>query len=189
MEARHEVAFGLRPGSARGDVLRADLGADVVITAVHEAIRSSEAVLLAVPGTQLRSLLESIGADLHGKVVFDATNRLTASPFHDITAFRDHAPAASAYRAFNTLGWEVFSDPRFGEAVVDLFFCGPGGPSLMTAEELIRDVGLRPVRIGELDQADVLDGLTRLYFALAVGRGLGRRIAFRLVSENAPTRE
>jgi predicted dinucleotide-binding enzyme len=46
---------------------------------------------------------------------------------------------------------------------------------------LIRDVGLRPVRAGGLEAADVVDGVTRLWFALAFSGGWGRHHGLRIV--------
>jgi hypothetical protein len=44
----------------------------------------------------------------------------------------------------------------------DLFFCGPDGVNLPQVDQLIAAVGLRPVRIGDLDAVDTLDGIARL---------------------------
>lgn len=55
-------------------------------------------------------------------------------------------------------------------------------------EGLIADVGLRPARVGGLDQMQLLDGVLRLWFALAIGQKMGRHLAFKLLMpSNAPT--
>jgi predicted dinucleotide-binding enzyme len=51
-------------------------------------------------------------------------------------------------------------------------------------EQLIREIGLRPVFTGDLSATSIVDGLTRLWFALAVGQDHGRRIAFKMVEED-----
>jgi predicted dinucleotide-binding enzyme len=43
-------------------------------------------------------------------------------------------------------------------------------------------VGLRPVRVGGLDCADVVDGVTRLWFALALHQGHGRHLGLRVLT-------
>ena len=49
-------------------------------------------------------------------------------------------------------------------------------------ESLITAVGLRPVWVGDgTHGADLLDGLTRLWFALAINQGRGRHLAFRML--------
>lgn len=53
----------------------------------------------------------------------------------------------------------------------DLFYCGPEEePAVSRVEKLIHQVGLRPVRVGDLNQVSVLDALTRLWFSLAVAQ-------------------
>ncbi len=63
-----------------------------------------------------------------------------------------------------------------------MFYVGPDGPAQSTAEQLIADVGLNPVRLGGLDRADLLDSLLRIWFALAVEQNKGRRLAFKLLT-------
>ncbi len=48
-------------------------------------------------------------------------------------------------------------------------------------EGLISGVGLRPVRVGGLDQLGLVDMLAGLWFALAFGQGHGRRLAFKVL--------
>lgn len=52
-----------------------------------------------------------------------------------------------------------------------------------TAEALIRDVGLEPVWLGGVEAFDVADGVTRLWFTLALQRKLGRRLAFKVLRD------
>ena len=50
---------------------------------------------------------------------------------------------------------------------------------------LIADVGFRPVYAGGSPAAfAAVDSVAGLFFALAVGRGLGRRLAFRVLTED-----
>jgi len=41
-------------------------------------------------------------------------------------------------------------------------------------EELIEDLGSRPVRRGDLDQIHLVDAVTGIWFALAIGQKKGR---------------
>jgi predicted dinucleotide-binding enzyme len=63
-----------------------------------------------------------------------------------------------------------------------MFFCGPDGPARTQVEELITDVGLRPIYIGGPDQAGVVDGVLKLWAALAMGQKHGRRLAFKMLT-------
>jgi hypothetical protein len=100
---------------------------------------------------------------------------------HHVAEWTCDAPDAAVFRAFNTMGWENFAEPSFDGIAADLFYCGPAA-RLEEVEHVIRAVGLNPVRIGDIDTADVLDGLTRLWFTLAFAGGRGRRLAFRLLA-------
>jgi len=39
------------------------------------------------------------------------------------------------------------------------------------------------MRVGHPDQVSIVDSVMRLWFSLAVGRGMGRRLAFKVLSE------
>ncbi len=118
---------------------------------------------------------------LDGKTIIDATNNVSQPAMHSLATFAKHTPNARAFRAFNTLGWENFEDPQFSGVRADLFFCGPDGDARSTVERLISDVGLRPIYVGGVEQVDVVDGLSRLWFALAFGQNMGRHLAFKLL--------
>ena len=90
-------------------------------------------------------------------------------------------PAVRYARAFNTLGGENMAEPVFADGRADMFFSAPEADR-STVEEVIQGVGLRPVFVGE-DQEDLVDTLFRLWIALAVRQGRGRRLAFRLLEE------
>jgi predicted dinucleotide-binding enzyme len=147
---------------------------------ILEAVGSAEAVVLAIPGGGVEDLLDAYGASLDGKLLLDATNKLPGDKLHQVPLLEARLPAARVFRAFNTLGWENFAEPVIDGEVADLFYSGPDGDDRSAVEELIASVGLRPVYVGAgAEGADILDGVARLWFALALGRGRGRHIAFR----------
>jgi 8-hydroxy-5-deazaflavin:NADPH oxidoreductase len=147
--------------------------------AIPEAIANAEVVLLAVPGGAVPHLLAQHGAALDGRVVIDATNDVGGERLHHAEAYA-HAPGARFARAFNTLGYELFADPEIGGAVADLFWCGPDDAGV---EALIEDVGLRPVRVGDIDAIDVVDGAGRLWLTLVFRGGHPRRLAFKMLTD------
>jgi predicted dinucleotide-binding enzyme len=147
--------------------------------AVPDAIAGAEVVLLAVPGGAVPDLLGEHGAALDGRVVIDATNDIGGERLHHAEAY-ERAPGARFVRAFNTLGFELFANPTIGGDVADLFWCGPDDAGV---EPLIADVGLRPVRVGDIDAIDVVDGAGRLWLTLVFRQGHPRRLAFRMISE------
>jgi predicted dinucleotide-binding enzyme len=90
-------------------------------------------------------------------------------------------PTVRYARAFNTLGGENFADPVFSEGRADMFFSAPEDDRQLV-EDVIAGVGLRPVYVGE-DQEAIIDALFRLWIALALKQGRGRRIALRLMED------
>lgn len=177
--AGHAVQFGSR--SPSGDIA-AGHGAAMKVTTIPDALAPADLVVVAVPGNAVEEFARQHGAALAGKIVVDATNRSGgAGPTHSASTFAEHAPQARYARAFNTLGWENFADPDFGGTTADLFFSCPTADR-PTVEDLVSAVGLRPMYLGE-EQYDTLDGVVRLWFALAVGQGRGRHLAFKVLHD------
>jgi 8-hydroxy-5-deazaflavin:NADPH oxidoreductase len=123
-------------------------------------------------------------AQLDGKILIDAANTISSSDMNNVNSlavFRAHTPHAAIYRAFNTYGWENFADPLYQGVPGDLFYCGPAGSSQTVVEQLISEVGLRPVRVGDADQADLVDSLLRFWFTLSHSQGT-RHLALKLLT-------
>ena len=71
------------------------------------------------------------------------------------------------------------ADPVFDDGVADMFFSSPEDDREVV-EEVIAGVGLRPIFVGE-DQEEIIDALFKLWIALALQQGRGRRLALRLL--------
>ncbi len=172
-EAGHQVTFGSRhPGGEQVAVRGART------KPVGDAISRSDAIILAIPGAAVAELGAAHGGDLAGKLVIDATNRMG----EPVANGRTLLPNTVRYaRAFNTLGGENFADPVFSEGRADMFFSAPEGDRMVVAT-IIEDVGLRPIYVGE-DQEAIIDALFQLWIALAIKQGRGRRLALRLLED------
>lgn len=161
-DAGHDVAHGTRrPGS------------------VAAALHGADVVVLAVPGAAVAGLVAEHAEALTGRLIVDATNAMTGGgPLHSRAAVAAAAPAARYARAFNTLGVENFREPRFGAGTASLLFsCAADDRPLV--EELVAGVGLDPEWLGE-DTEDLLDGVTRVWFALA--KLHGRHVALKVLT-------
>ncbi len=101
------------------------------------------------------------------------------------TAAAAAAPGAAYYRAFSSYGWEQIERPVVDGIPADQFYCGPDGAPRATMEQLIADVGFRPVWVGGPEEVDVVDGLLRLWFTLVMKHGHSRRMAFKMLEERA----
>jgi predicted dinucleotide-binding enzyme len=182
--AGHEIRLGAR-NPARDEVQRvlAEVGATARAGSVTEAVADAEVVLFAVPGNALAGTVAQLGTSLNDKMVIDATNNIGGSgPLNGLATIQAAAASAQVYRAFNIYGWENFVDPIFDGVPADLFYVGPDGASRAQMEQLIADVGLRPVWLGGADHVDVVDALLRLWFALAFEQQKGRHMALKLLT-------
>jgi 8-hydroxy-5-deazaflavin:NADPH oxidoreductase len=180
--AGHQVTFGVaNPSGDKAQALRADLGEKAVVRTAAEALRDAEVVVFAVPGGAMEETIAANAAALDGKLVIDAANRMGASTTNSRAVYQQHAPGARYVRAFNSLGWENFANPTFDGVQADLFYAGPEADRALV-EQLIGDVGLRPIRLGDADQAGVVDTVLGLWFALAIGQKRGRHLAFKVLT-------
>jgi predicted dinucleotide-binding enzyme len=183
--AGHSVYFGVRdPHKPAVRELVGTLGSQASAGSLGQAIASGDAVLFAIPGSAMEATIAAHAAALDGKIVIDAANKLGAEVANSLDSFTAHTPKAQVFRAFNALGWENFEDPSYNGVQVDLFFSGPDGEPRRQVEQLISDVGLRPVYVGGPEQTGVVDGLLKLWITLVMGRKMGRRIAFKLLQDD-----
>jgi 8-hydroxy-5-deazaflavin:NADPH oxidoreductase len=166
--AGHEVVFASRSPEPPRTV------------AIADAIAHADVVLLATPGAAVPQLLAEHGPALDGRVVIDATNDVGGERLHHADTYAVCARGARFVRAFNIVGYEMFANPAVGGETADLFWCGPDDAGV---EQLIADVGLRPVRVGDIDAIDIVDGVARLWLALVFRQGHPRRLAFRLLAD------
>jgi 8-hydroxy-5-deazaflavin:NADPH oxidoreductase len=181
--AGHKVAFGVtNPDSARAQKLRAELGIGVTIDLVAAALADIDVVVMALPGNAMDETIIKHAAQLDGKIIIDTANKLGGGPMNSFATFQTYTPHARVFRAFNTLGWENFADPVFDGIQADLLYCGPDGDAREVTEQMISDVGLRPMRLGDVDQVGLVDSVGSLWFALALGQGKGRHLAFKVLS-------
>lgn len=182
-QAGHRITFAARnPDDPKYEALLAGMPGQAAVAPLQNALDTAEVVLLAMPGTTVGDTLEGLGAALDGKIIVDATNKLGQDTMNSFAAIAAIAPSSSLFRAFNTLGWENFEQPTLNETQIDLFFCGDAGAAQEIVANLISDVGLNPVYVGDRNQVAVVDNLTRLWFALAFEQGYGRRTALKLLT-------
>ena len=177
-----DVVVGVRdPAAERAVELTRQPG--VRVATVSEALAGAGVVVLAIPGRAVDAFAREHGGALGGAVAVDATNNVGGGgPLNGRPALLDAAPGLAYARAFNTVGWEVIAEPVIDGVAADLLWCGDDAATT-AVESLISDVGLNPVRVGGIDQLDLVDNLPRLWFALALTNGMGRHLALKVLRE------
>lgn len=180
----HEVVFGVRdPDSPKVQAFLEMVKGQARADTLDEAIALGEVVVFAIPAGTVEETVAAYGVALHDKIVIDATNKFGAPMVNSIDVLAARAPRAHIYRAFNSLGWENLVEPYFGQTQADLFYCGPNGETRLIVEGLITDVGFRPVRLGGLDKARLVDAVGEIWVTLAFEQKMGRRLAFKVLTE------
>lgn len=174
--AGHEVVVGVRRQPAA-----AGSYPNLREASLADAVATGDVVVVAVPGIALDEVLTALGSKLAGKLVIDATNRIDRQPMNSLDRYDQLAPEAIVYRAFNSLGFQIFEKPMFGATAADHLYCGPDVEQRATIETLINDIGLSPIYLGGLDQVAVLEACTQLYFALA--KLHGRHVAIKILHD------
>ncbi len=179
----YHVRLGVQdPAGKHAQALRAELGNQTAIGTIGDALQGNpDVVLIALPGGAVEPLVQEYVAELNGRIILDAANRMGEDSMHNLAPFQQHAPQVHLYRAFNSLGWENFADPTFDDIQADLFYCGPEGDARTTVEQLISAIGLRPVYLGGVEQMGLLDSIASLWFTLAFGQKKGRHLAFKVL--------
>jgi predicted dinucleotide-binding enzyme len=184
----HRVIFSSRdPQSAEMQKLAAEAGATSASTA--EAARASEILLLSTPWPAAQEVLKSCG-DLSGKVLIDATNPLlpdlsglavgtTTSSAEQVAAW---AKGARVVKAFNTVGFNVMQNPKFGGGSAVMFYCGDDAAAKATVHGLASELGFDARDAGPLSQARLLEPFALLWISLALKYGLGREFGFQLLT-------
>lgn len=154
------------------------------VCSILDALTSTRVVLLAIPGDAVSEFVEEYTESMNGKLIIDATNNIRGGPMNNLELLYEKTTNTQLVRAFSTLGWENFENPVVNGQQVDLFYCGHSGARPIS-EKLMEDVGLRPVYLGPLEKADLVDGLTKVWFALVFEQGHSRRLMLKMVEETA----
>lgn len=184
VSAGHHVTFGVTDLNGKNaQALRSELGDKITIDHVPGALQSEpDVILMALPGAAMEETITTYAAQLDGKTIIDAANRMGGGIMNSFATFQAHTPSANIYRAFNTLGWENFADPVFDGVPADLFFAGPAGSSRAMIEQLIADIGLRPVWLGGVEHIGLVDAISAIWFTLALQQKKGRNLAFKVLT-------
>lgn len=152
---------------------------------VEEAVRASEVILLATPAMAAVEVARSLG-DTTGKIVVDSMNivkgrgpegyRTTAQ------AILDHTHTRDVVKCFNTTGFNNMLNPRYGEQVLDVFVAGDSERGKAAAIRLAKDAGFAECYdVGGNEHFELMEQFAWFWINLAMFRGLGREIGFKLL--------
>jgi predicted dinucleotide-binding enzyme len=181
------VIFGSRrPDSAEIKELLERAGPHASAAPSAEAVAPADVVLLATPWNATEQVLSAAG-DLSGKILIDATNPLKPDLSGLTTAPGDSggqqvarwAARAKVVKAFNTIGFNIMANPRFGENAAVLLYCGDDDRAKEIVRGLAEELGFEPLDAGPLRQSGLLEHAAVLWISIAIAKG--REFAFHFV--------
>ncbi len=183
LQAGHTVCFGVRGPNSPKTLAALEQAPGAKALDVPTAIRDSETILFSVPWKNVPEIAHSQAAELNGKLLIDATNNFGGPVINHLKTLQDAAPDAKIYRAFNSLGWEVFANPVINDQTADMFYSGPDGETRTHIHKLIEDVGVNPIWVGENDRVHLVDNMGALWVNMVFQHGWTRHSAFKAIIE------
>jgi NADPH-dependent F420 reductase len=170
-------------------------GATVALSNV-EAANAASVVVLAVPFASAPDVAAEIAPAVDGKVVIDASNRMSFGPNGpDIDTTTSNAeelaallPEARVVKAFNTLFASNQADPVVDGVRLDGFVAGDDAEAKATVLSLVASIGLDPVDVGSLSRARQLEGLAFLNITVNIANNGSWQSGWKLVGAPAPVK-
>ncbi|WP_242901781.1 NADPH-dependent F420 reductase [Actinomadura terrae] len=171
--AGHRVVIGSRKAD-RARQAAADLGADLPVSGAENPVAAGEAdvVIVAVPWDGHRATLESLRAELAGKIVVDCVNPLGFEKGKGAFALRVEEgsaaqqaaavlPDSRVVAAFHHVSAKLLLDPEVGEMALDVLVLGDDREATDLVQALAgRIPGMRGVYGGRLHNAHQVEAFT-----------------------------
>ncbi len=184
----HTIFFGVRnPNSEKTKKALAGIGDSATVLFVHDAALRSDVIVLATPWESVPEIVFQI-VDMKNKILVDCTNPIRPNPEWPLSQGTSAAEEIAkrlhgfhVVKAFNTMGAGNLVDVHFDSIQADGFICGDDAESKKIVAQLAEEVGLRPIDVGNLRNAELLESLAKLWITLAYQQGIGPNIAFKLL--------
>lgn len=154
----------------------------------YKASNAADDADIVIIATAYGDAVSALGAagNLHGKVVIDISNPLTADYMgltigHSTSAAEEIQkafPQATVIKAFNTVFAQVLSEgPQLSGVTVPVYFAGDDSAAKEKVKALIQSTGFAPIDAGGLKNARYLEPLGGLNIYFGYGAGRGTQIA------------
>jgi len=181
--AGHTIVFGVRDLNSPKTISTLNQAKGAKAADVSSSIRESDAILFSVPWKIVSEIAQANAADLNGKLLIDATNNFAGPVINNLNVLSESAPDAKIYRAFNSIGWDVFANPVINNQTVDMFYSGPDGDSRSQIHVLIEQIGLNPIWVGDNHRIHLVDNMGALWVNMVWHHGWNRRSTFKALLE------
>jgi len=178
-QAGHEVVFGVRDPDSDKSRAAVSAAPGSRAAAPRDAVASADVVVFALRWGAVPATVSQL-PPLGGRVVIDAMNRLGPDPLRSTSEdLAELLPGARLVKAFNTIGFENLTTAHGRRAPAVMFVAGDDNDVKQIALDLAAELGFRPEDAGPLSNARALEGMVKVWLALAErhGRGIGFAIS------------
>jgi predicted dinucleotide-binding enzyme len=132
----------------------------------------ADVVVVAVPGGEIAAALAKVSG-LEGKVAIDTTNATGGRPdgFESLSHQVKSIVGGPTAKAFNTIFARIYDKVVDQDLPPGCLWCGDDDARAAT-EQLVRDAGFEPIRVGGLEHAvDLEDFVLGVQFPITKDRG------------------
>lgn len=152
---------------------------------VGEAVSKADVILLAVPAPLVVEVVQGLG-DTTGKIIIDSMNIVMGRGPQGFSTTSDailaHTSTREVVKCFNTTGYNNMQNPLYGDTAIDMFVAGDSEKGKAIAAQLAKDAGFGECYdIGGNDKFQLMEQFAWFWINLAMFRGQGREIGFKLM--------
>lgn len=183
-QSGHEIFLGVRDVAHFNDEKLSSLQG-VFVHSIAEAVRKSDVILLATPAPAAIEVAQSLG-DTSNKIIIDAMNIVMGRGpigFHNTSdAILANTRSTDIVKCFNTTGYNNMNNTQYNELHLDMFMAGDSVRGKEVAHILALDAGFAECYdVGGNDKFELMEQFAFFWINLAMMRGYGREIGFKLL--------
>jgi len=183
-KAGHTILLGVKDtDNFKGKELVSNPGTSV--HSIHNAVLHADVILIATPAPAAIDVAKSLG-DTSGKIIIDAMNIVMGRGPEGFTNTADAILANTSSRdvvkSFNTTGFNNIKNPVYGDVALDMFMAGDSEQGKKAVHQLAHDAGFAECYdVGGNDKFQLMEQFAFFWINLAMMRGQGREIGFKLL--------
>jgi 8-hydroxy-5-deazaflavin:NADPH oxidoreductase len=183
-KAGHTILLGVQEATRfKGKELLTNPHTEV--HSIHNAVRHADVILIATPAPAAVDVAKSLG-DTSGKIIIDAMNivmgRGPAGFTNTADAILANTNSRDVVKSFNTTGFNNMKNPVYGDVALDMFMAGDSEQGKKAVRQLAHDAGFAECYdVGGNDKFQLMEQFAFFWINLAMMRGQGREIGFKLL--------
>jgi predicted dinucleotide-binding enzyme len=180
----HTIYLGVRDtANFKGKELL--VNPNIQACSIAEAVNHADVVVLATPALVAIDVAKSLG-DTSEKIIIDTMNIVMGRGPVGFTntseAVLANTQSADVVKCFNTTGFNNMINPVYGDQALEMFMAGDSERGKEIARRLALDAGFAECYdIGGNDKFELMEKFAFFWINLAMFRGQGRDIGFKLV--------